>query len=213
MEKEKQSLLEKLMKSSKLTKGILIGVAVLVVAGIILAIIFSPSGETTFDIETSLKEVLESSDLSTAEYTYNSIAKVKIDENGDDSEEYFKYHISYKGTVKSGFDFSKLDSIKEDNKITIVIPEIEIQSVEIETEMDYIFTNKKYDTENTYAEAYTICSDDLELKAKNNKTLRNTAVESAIETITALTKPFESQFEDGMVIEVVYVDDINKEGK
>ena len=213
MEKEKQSLLEKLMKSSKLTKGILIGVAVLVVAGIILAIIFSPSGETTFDIETSLKEVLESSDLSTAEYTYNSIAKVKIDENGDDSEENIKYHISYKGTVKSGFDFSKLDSIKEDNKITIVIPEIEIQSVEIETEMDYIFTNKKYDTENTYAEAYTICSDDLELKAKNNKTLRNTAVESAIETITALTKPFESQFEDGMVIEVVYVDDINKEGK
>ena len=80
-------------------------------------------------------------------------------------------------------------------------------------DMDYIFIKNKYDNEKTYGELFNICYDDLEVKAKNNETLCETAIESSIETITAITKPFEKQLEDGKKFEVVYIDDYEKEAK
>ena len=205
--KKKKSLIELLKKSSKKTR-ILIGIALLILMGIIASIIiFAPSGETTFSVKTSLKEVLESSEMSTSEYTYNSIVKVPIDASKPTDDNNIKYQVAYKGTVKSGFDFKKIDTVEKDGSLVVIVPKIEIKSVNVDTDLEYIFTKEKYDTEKTYAEAYNACCVDLGNKAKTNKTLYNTAKESAIETVTAITKPFEKQLEEGKIIKVVYVDD------
>ena len=93
----------------------------------------------------------------------------------------------------------------------MIIPKIEIQSIAIDANLEYIFVKEKYDTETTYAEAYNVCYEDLESKAKNNETLYNTAIESAIETLTALTKPFEQQLDGEKTIKVVYTDNYDLE--
>ena len=207
MEKEKKNLIQMIKDGGKTTKYLLLGLMSVILIAIACLIIFLPSGKISYSIETSLKEIMENSELSTAEYTYNSITKVKIDESKKEDDENIKYYVSYKGKVKSGFDFNEIKVYEKNKKISIVIPEIKIQSVEVNEDLEYIFTRKKYNTENTYAEAYNVCCNDLENKAKSNKTLRETAVQSAIETVTALTKPFENQLEDGRIIEVKYIDD------
>ena len=210
---KKKSPLESLKSLSKNAKiALLSGIGALIVA-IICIIIFSPSGETTFSIKTSLKEVLESSEMSTSAYTYNSIAKVLIDPGKPADDKNIKYQVAYEGTVKSGFDFKKLEIVETDEGIIIIIPKIEIQSANVETDLEFIFTKEKYDTETTYAEALKACEDDLENKAKTNKTLQNTAIESAVETLEAITKPFETQLEEGQTIQVVYIDNYKPEGK
>ena len=198
---------------SKKVKISLMAVVALLLVGIICIIIFAPSGKTNISIETSLKEVFETSKLSTAEYTYNSIVAVPIDSSKPAEEENLKCQVAYKGTVKSGFDFKQINIVEKENALYVIVPKISIQSVDVKTDLEYIFIKKKYDTENTYAELLNICRDDLEYKAKNNKTFYETAVDSAVETVTAITKPFEKQLEDGMTIQVVYIDNYEKEVK
>lgn len=199
-------------------KGKKIKIAVFAAMGILALVItciivFAPSGKTTISVKTSLKEVLESSELSTSEYTYNSIAKVPIDSSKPTKEDNIKYQVAYNGTVKAGFDFKKIDIVEDDNSITVIIPKIEIQSVDVDTDLEYIFTKQKYDTENTYQEAYNACNKDLEEKAKTNKTLFSTAVDGAIDTLSAITKPFEKHLEDGKTIKIVYIDNYVSEAK
>ena len=210
---EKQNLIERVLSARKEVKiALLVAVALLitVVGWIIIA---APSGETTITVKTSLKEVIESSELSTSKYTYNSIAKAKIDPKNPEDEDNIRYYVSYKGEVRSGFDFSKI-KIEEDEKgLIVIIPKMQIHEIVVKKGMDYIFTKDKYDTENTYAEALEICVADLRKKAEANETLRRVAVESAIETLTALTKPFEEQLGEGKIIRVVYIEDIEAEAK
>lgn len=199
-------------KTRKINKGILIGIVTIAVVLTICTVIFAPSGKTEISVETALKEVIEISEFTTADYTYNSIVTVKGTE-GKKAKEVVKYYAKYKGTVKSGFDIQDVEIISTKKGITVVVPKIKIQDVNVDTKMSFIFTNKKYDTENTYQEAYTACQKDLKKKANNNKSLFKTAKESAVETLTALSKPFEKRLEKGQTIEVVYIDDYKKEAK
>jgi len=194
-------------------KFLLIVVAILLLVVIGCIIILAPSGNTTYAVKTSLKEVFESSELSTSEYTYNSIAKVAIDDSKPAEEDNIKYQVAYKGTVKSGFDFKDIDVFEKENSIFIIIPKIEIKSVEVDTDLEYIFIKQKYDTEHTYVEAYNACCNDLEIKAKKNKSLDSVAIESAIETITAITKPFEKQLKKGKSIQIKYIEEYSSEVK
>lgn len=210
MEQEKKTLFEKFKECSKKAKGVILGIFAVVIIAIVCIFVFAPSGETTFSVKTSLKEVLESTEMSTAEYTYNSIVQVPIDNEKPLEEDNIKYQIAYKGKVKSGFDFSKINMVEKNGSIIIIIPKIEVKSVDINEDLEYIFTKDKYNDENGYAEAYNACIKDLEKKAKENKTLHNTAIESATDIITAITKPFEKQLEDGKTIQVVYIDDYSQ---
>ncbi len=199
-------------KTRKMSKGVLAGIIVVAIILAICTVIFAPSGKTAISVETALKEVIEISEFTTAEYTYNSIVTVKGTE-GKKAKEVVKYYAKYKGTVKSGFDIQNVEIISTKKGITVVVPKIEVQDVDVDTKMSFIFTKKKYDTENTYQEAYKACQKDLKEKANNNKSLFKTAKESAIETLTALSKPFEKQLEKGQTIEVLYIDDYKKEAK
>lgn len=210
---EKKNLFEIIKNLGKKSKiAILVGVGIVVLT-VICGVIFAPSGETSFSAETSLKEVFKNSQISTSEYTYESIATVLIKEDQPAKEDNIKYYVSYKGIVKMGVDFAKIDVVDDKEGITVIIPKIEIQTTDIDTDLDYIFTKKKYDTEKTYQEALNACRKDLEKKAKNNNTLYTTAIDSAVATVTALTKPFEKYLEEGKTIKVVYIDHYGKESK
>lgn len=188
---------ETIKSLSKVTKSLLLGAIAILLIAVILLIVFSGSGDVTISVETSLKEIITSSQLRTAEYTYNSIAEIK-------DEDTTKYHVSYKGTVSAGFDFEKVEIVRAGSVIRIVVPDVDILEVVVDPEMDYIFIKKKYDTETTYAEATAACKKDLREKAEENETLLKTARESAKDTLMALIKPFESQLNKGESFEIVF---------
>ena len=179
-------------------KVLLSGGIALIVLAVSVLIIFSGSGQTTVDFETSLREIIATSDLRTAEYTYNSIAEVKDGETT-------KYYVSYKGSVSAGFDFSAVSIVREGDIIRIVVPDVQILEVIINPELDYMFLDNKYDTEQTYIEATEFCKKDLLVKATTNETLIATARESANDILKALIKPFETILDEGESFEIVFV--------
>lgn len=186
----------------RLTKTVVIGAVAVILIAIIMAVIFSGSGKVTIDVETALKEMILSSELRTAEYTYNSIVEVK-----DEKSQKTKYHALYKGTVKAGFDFENVEIVRDENKILIVVPKVEIVEVVVNPELDFIFEKKRYDGEQTYAEATAACKSDLLKKAQTNETLLKTAKESAKDTLEALIKPFEAHLGEDESFEIVFSDE------
>ena len=199
-----EKVISRFQSLGRATKYLLILAAGVAILSAVLLIIFSGSGKNTINIETSLKDIISSSELRTAEYTYNSIAEVK---EGDT----VKYHAAYKGTVSVGFDFSGVDIQRNGNVIQLTVPELEIQSTEVGTDIEFIFVKEKYNTENCYAEAYSVCEKDLTEKALASQALFDTAKDSAENTMRALIKPFEEHLEDGQTIEIVFADDRKEE--
>ena len=192
-----ENVIERIKTLNRTTKSIIVGGVAAILIVIILLVIFSGSGDVTISVETSLKEVITSSQLRTAEYTYNSIAEVKDGEKT-------KYYVSYKGTVNAGFDFEQVEIVRDGTTIQVIVPDVEILEVIVDPELDYIFIKDKYDTEQTYAEATEACKKDLREKADSNETLLKTARESAEDTLKALIKPFESQLSEGETFEIVF---------
>lgn len=139
--------------------------------------------------ETTLREVLDISQMSTVEYTYNSIVDVT-------EEDELKYSISYNGHIKAGIDFSQIAiTVDSDQKsIVVTVPEAEITEtvVDIST-LDYIFQDTKYDTETTMDEAYSRSCEDLQAKATNNGDILSSAKENAISAVKALLEPWVEQ--------------------
>lgn len=178
-------------KSKRLVITMLAGVLVVMIG---LSVLFAKERNITTVAESSLKEVIETSELSTVEFIYNSTVTVSDEENNP------KYHIAYEGTVKAGFDFNQIttEMDKENKKIVIVIPEIKINSVNINDEtLDFIFVKDKYDTETTFQEAYKICYEDLENKAKSNTTIKKMAYENAVDAMQAIIIPLKTKMPDG----------------
>ncbi len=192
-----ENVIERIKTLNRTTKALMLGAVVALLIVVVLLIVFSGSGDVTISVETSLKEMITSSQLRTAEYTYNSIAEVK---DGDNT----KYYVSYNGTVSAGFDFEKVEIVRDGKVIQIIVPDVQILEVIVDPELDYIFIKDKYDTEQTYAEATEACKDDLWVKAQTNETLLKTARESAEDTLEALIKPFESQLSEGESFEIVF---------
>ena len=198
-------LMERLKNMGRVGRYLSLGAVIVVLLLIVLLVIFSGSGKTTIDVETTLKEVILSSELKTAEYTYNSIAEIKDTKKGAT-----KYYVAYKGSVGAGIDFEDIRIERHKDVLKVIIPEIEILSVNVETEMDYIFTKEKFNTEGTYAEAYNACIVDLEEKARGNETLLATAKQSVEDTIKALIKPFERHLNEGEEIEIVFFNEMEE---
>lgn len=182
---------------SKRTKHIIGGAIAGALTIIILIAVFYGSGSISISVETSLRDIIAISQLHTAEYTYNSIAVVQ-----DGNK--IKYHVAYKGTVSAGFDFENVKVVRDGKTLKVIVPDVEIMEVIVDPELDYIFVKKKYDTEETYAEATAACKKDLRAKAEGNETLLKTARESAEATLNALIKPFESRLETGETVEIIF---------
>lgn len=149
--------------------------------------------------KSSLEKILEISDLSTLDYSYNAVVDVK-DENGK-----VKYNLAYEGEVTSGIDFSKIaiDTDDEEKVIHILIPQAEIQEVRVDTgTMDYIFEKKSFETETVTEEAYKKAIEDLEKRASMDSNLLNMANENALDTVKALIEPWLNELDGEYRMEV-----------
>lgn len=199
--KKATSYKECFAKTNKFQKGF-IAVAGIVIVVILLVAFFWGSGKTEIQVETALKEMIKASDVSTAEYTYNSIAEIK-------NEKEIECYVSYEGKVKMGFDLEQVQVISEKNKLYVIIPEIKVTTVEVGEKLDYLFTKSKYDKEGYYAKAHATCYGDLVNKAKQNQAMTELTIENAIETMKGLTEPLQNMLKDGIELEVVYYKNVD----
>ena len=152
--------------------------------------IVGEEGEVNTISESTLKEVLEISQMSTAEYTYNSLLQKKA-EKGE-----LAYSVCYNGTITAGIDFSKIEIKIDDTAKTIdvTVPEPEINSINVDAgSLEYIFEDEKYNTETVNSEAYSLAVNDLEQKAYSNTEILALAKENAISTVEALLEPWTEQ--------------------
>ncbi len=177
----------------KFKKKIILFGAIAFIIIVALLTIFDRAGKVTITAESTLKEILEIGELSTVDYTYNSVATIQ------ESKKNKPYYIYYSGIVKAGIDFSKVTITKdEENKQFIIgIPPIQINSVSVdETSLKYIYDGKA-NQETLFVEAYKKAVTDLTTKAKQNDSLKKMATDNAIKTIQAITKPLETQLPEG----------------
>lgn len=180
IKEEKNKMILKLANKQKWLKAIIIAIpAIMVILGILtLATFFNDVEEVTIT-ESTLKEIAPTSQLSTVEFIYKGTA-TKYKNNGRTA----KYHVSYEGKVKAGFDFEKVKfDINEVKKvITITIPEITLTTT-IKTDsdsFDFMFMKDKYETDDVFQEALTLCTKDLKEKAQKDTLIKEKAKENAI---------------------------------
>jgi predicted nucleic acid-binding Zn ribbon protein len=193
---------------------ILIGVVVMVVLKIMkidwTSALFHSTGDMVSEViegqegtvttisETSLEEVFEISELSTADYAYNAVAYAY--ENDGITP---KYYVAYEGMVTAGIDFSKIIIDVDENKksITLKIPNCEILDTTVGFgSMQYIFENNKYNTETVSQEAYELCEVDLAVRAEKEEDLLSLAKENATAAVEALVNPWVNQIESDYTV-------------
>jgi hypothetical protein len=158
-------------------------------------------GQITTITESTLKEVVEISELSTVEYTYNAVALSYLDEEKTKP----KYHVAYEGRVKAGINFKDIGiSVDEEQKtIKISIPEVKILDCSVnEGTLEYIFEKDKYNDLTVSSEAYKICKKDLEEKANKEGELLELARDNAISAVKGLIEPWVGQIDNEYTIEV-----------
>lgn len=194
---KKQNKLVKFIKGIKTTTKIifvLLTIIVLMVGGWIIANT-GEEGKTTTISESSLQKIIEINEFAAIEYNYNAVVtKTKPDSTNP------MYYVAYEGIVTMGIDFQaiKPELDKKNKIITITIPEIEILDTKVDVgTMDYIFINKKYDTETVSQEAYKLCEEDLEKSVKDEEMLKESARKNVISTVEALFKPFIEAADEG----------------
>ena len=192
---EKNKILSAFLGLSKTVKAVISLAVLLAVSAIVIGICLQGKPrDISIDAEASLRKILETSELSTVEYTYNAVATKYNDDNTK-----ALYHVAYKGKVKAGIDFSKvLYNIDKNNKLSfLTLPEAEIQGTYVDVaEMDYIFVKDKYETETVSKEAYSLCTADLERSANEQESLLVLARENARSTLEALLNPWLESLDD-----------------
>lgn len=198
----KNNILSAFKGLSKSVKMILCIAILLVIAVIVVGVLGLGKGRGLSTVsESSLREVLEINELSTAEYPYNGIA-TKYSDDGEKA----LYHVAYEGKVTAGIDFTKvlLNIDQEGCRILITLPEVEVHKETVDvTTMDFIFLKDKHETETISKEAYDLCMEDLKETAAEQKNLLVFAEESAKSCIEALLEPWLASIGSDYVVEFV----------
>ena len=144
--------------------------------------------------KSTLEKVINVSDLSTFEAIYNGVASVANEEKPENID----YYVSYEAKVKAGIDFEKVNlEVNEDEKIiTVTLPEVKITDVNVDiASLDYIFMNKKANTETVSAQAYKKCIEDVTNESNSIKEIYELAKQNARNIVEALIKPFVEQLD------------------
>ena len=145
---------------------------------------------------TALEKMVDVSDMSTFEAIYNGIAEV---ENEVDPTQ-IDYYVSYEAKVKAGFDFENLNmQVDHDRKvITVKITDV---NVDIGS-LDYIFENKKANTENVSEQAYKKCIEDVTRESAEEKAIYELAKQNAKNTMEAIIQPFMEQLDEEYQLQI-----------
>ena len=182
----------------KINLHLIIPIIALALVVLVVALLFTQRNSTNSPqivSQTFLQEIVATSKMSTYEAVYNGVAHVSSDENPEE----ILYHVSYNGTIKAGFDFSKVNiQIDHQNKqvlVTLPIAKITQTSVDI-TSMDFIFLEEKANTEAVSQQAYAACVKDLTRESVEQPAIRQLARQNAENAILALIDPFVAQLGD-----------------
>lgn len=193
-----------MVKASKNIVKLVVGILVICV---IVAVILGLRGRLQQDREpeiitkTTLEKIIDVSELSTFEATYNGIAKVMNEEKPENVD----YYVYYEAKVKAGIDFEKVE-VTVDNEqkvVTVTLPDVQINDINVDiASLDYIFENKKADTSTISETAYKECIEDVTEESKNAQAIYTLAQQNARNVIEALVKPFIEQLDEEYTLEV-----------
>lgn len=171
-------------------------ICALIIAAVIVFILkekmFSRESKPEIISKSTLEKVINVSDLSTFEAIYNGIASVANEEKPENID----YYVSYEAKVKAGIDFEKVNlEVNEDERIiTVTLPEVKITDVNVDiASLDYIFMNKKANTETVSAQAYKKCIEDVTNESNSTTAIYELAKQNARNIVEALIKPFIEQ--------------------
>lgn len=143
----------------------------------------------------TLEKIIDASELSTFEAIYNGIAVVKNPEKDDKVD----YYVSYKAKVQAGIDFDRVEMSIDDEKkqIVVKIPAINLGEPMVDiASMDYIFENKKANTETVSEQAYKACIEDAKNESEKEEAIFTLAKQNAENIIRALINPFIEDMEE-----------------
>ncbi|MBB5185344.1 hypothetical protein HNQ43_001398 [Faecalicoccus acidiformans] len=180
-------------------------IAILSIAAVLVGVktkIDKQNDNLTVITKSTLKEMINISDLSTYEAIYNGIATVKNTENKDRID----YYVSYEATVKAGINFEELEiQVDQDKKIvTVTIPEIKITKTNVDiSSLEYIFINNDANTETVSSEAYKRCVEDVENEVKSTDAIYNLAKQNATNSVEALISPFLEQADNEYKLKII----------
>ena len=185
-------------KKLSIKKPIIYIICVLIIAAVIVFILkekmFSRESKPEIISKSTLEKVINVSDLSTFEAIYNGIASVANEEKPENID----YYVSYEAKVKAGIDFEKvnLEVNEAERIITVTLPEVKITDVNVDiASLDYIFMNKKANTETVSAQAYKKCIEDVTNESNSTTAIYELAKQNARNIVEALIKPFIEQLD------------------
>lgn len=150
----------------------------------------------TITTQSSLEKIIEISELSTIEYTYNAIA-TKYKDNVQD-ENNVEYYVSYEGIVTVGIDFNaiKIEPNEEEKKIVITLPEVEKHDILVNMgTMEYIYVKNAKEQDKISQEAYLLCKEDLKNRVSKEVDIEKNARENAISAVEALFEPWNDTYQ------------------
>ncbi len=155
-------------------------------------IVVGQEGKVELVTEATLMSAMRDATLYTAEYPYNGVTYVY----GKDGEG-LKYYLSYKATIKAGFNMNnvRVNLDKDSNVITIYLPEIELSEPAISGDFRYIFMDEKYNNGDTYNESFQAAVTDMKRREMMGDftNIYNAATDNAKITQRALVEPWVSQ--------------------
>lgn len=172
-----------------------------VVAGVVFYTRSCNKKESEVITKSTLERMINVSELSTFEAVYNGITQVM--NKADDQK--VDYHVYYEAKVKAGFDFDaiKIDLDNKNKKIVIILPPIKINDINVDiASLDYMFENKKADTQTVSQEAYKAAIDDVTKESKKETAIYDLAKQNAANIVEALVKPFVQQVDPEYQIEI-----------
>lgn len=190
------TLIEKYMKLNISIK--IISALVIVILILVFIIMNDESRRISISAKSSLEEIKEVANLETVEYSYTTIAKkcIKKECKNNDINDY-EYFVKYTGVVTAGIDFQRIKvEVKDyDKKIIITIPDAELLSYKVETDvndLEFMFKSKKNNEPAKLAEIYEACLEDFENKTKKDKLILDTAKKNSIEIIKSFMEPWKN---------------------
>ena len=182
----------KKITSHALVWGIVAAVVVVAAATTLGVVASKRSKEAEVLTVSTLKEIVNVSELSTFTAVYNGIAKAMDEEEPDEID----YYVSYEARVNAGINFEKVEiQLDEDTKTIIVqLPEVTINDVIVDVaSLEYIFLDDKENDVGVTEEAYKLCREDACRESGEQKAIVELAQENAENILTALTQPLIEQ--------------------
>ena len=195
-------LLKKNAKARLLVFGAIAVLVLLAVIPILLSGNKDKDAPPEIITTSTLKEIINISELSTYEVVYKGIATVM----NEKKKENIDYYVSYDANIKAGFDIEKveIDVNSEEKKVTVYMPEIKINDISVDiTSLDFLFYNDKANSSTVSEEAYKACKEDAEKESGEQKAIYTCAEESADNFIEGLLLPFITQHNGEYSLEIV----------